>query len=386
MPRRARRVAAAPAAVSPAIPGAAAEPAAAEPAGAEPGRPRKPAVALAGIYGVATTRLSEIAAREVTWLMPQWIPEASVTVLGGPSGVGKSTFLARLCAQVTARRGIIDPEDGTARAVLYYTLEEQPGMILRPRMTAARCELSLIRMPDYSPDGALARRLSLPQDLQLLRTTIYADRAALVILDPITSYLGPGIDSMKACDVRGILEALEAVAAETGATIVLTLHDRKGTTGSSISRFAGSAAWTQVPRTVIRLGHDPHTEGVHLLCAEKWLLATRPRSRTYTLESDGGPPVWTIGGESLLIADDVGGIPAGTGERDALADARDFLLSELSTGEQRTKTLQTLAQEGGLSWITVRRAKESLRVTTARIPWAGSHYTVWRLPEQGGGT
>jgi putative DNA primase/helicase len=296
-----------------------------------------------------------------------------VTILGGPAGVGKSTFLARLVAQVTSRNAILDSDRFPARNAGWYTAEEVPSTMVRPRLRSAAADLARVFMPGYSLGGYLTHRLALPFDIQLLRATIQAERLSLVVIDPVTSFLGDECDPMNASNVRQLLEALEALAATTGTTIVCTLHDRKGSQGPSIGRFAGSAAWTQTPRTVIRLGIDPWVDGRYVMASEKCSLGPKLDSR----------PVFTIGKECDLTTSEIGGLARGTGDRDALADAINFLKSEISAGEQKTKDLQVRAQESGLSWITVRRAKEQLGVVTARIPYQGTHYSVWRIPDGG---
>jgi hypothetical protein len=186
---------------------------------------------------------------------------------------------------------------------------------------------------------------------------------------------------MKASDVRGLIEALEQLADETNCTLIATLHDRKGSGGPSISHFAGSAAWTQTPRVVMRLAHDPQSADRYVMCSEKCQVGPPPKSMYYTFDLGAGTPLFKIGEPCDLTVADVAGISIGTGERDALADARDFLTAELAEGEQRTKDLQLRAQDSGIAWATVRRAKESLRIVTARIPYSGTHYAVWRLPK-----
>ena len=261
-------------------------------------------------------RASQLATYEHEWLVPGWIPRGCVTVLGGPSGVGKSTFLAGLVAQCTGGPKLLHACERMRSGALWFTAEEQPGGMVTPRLLAADADLAMVGYPGWDQNGRLIHRLQLPQDLELLRTTIHAERVALCVMDPITSYLGMSCDPMSARDVRGLLEVLEMVASDTGAAIVLTLHDRKSGQGGSMDQYAGSAAWTQTPRIIVRLGHDPDVTGRCVMTSDKCSLARKPKSRYYTLSETGGPPRFELGEECELTSEDLGRIETSGGERD----------------------------------------------------------------------
>ena len=212
-----------------------------------------------------------------TYLLGRLIPLAGLTLLGGPCDVGKSTMLSALAASVTTGRPLLESDLLRPHDVIWYTMEEQIAEQIAPRLIAHDADLGRVVYPQHDPAGRVLRRLLLPTDLHTLQEHILQTRAALAILDPISSFLGPGTSAMDAADVRSIVEGVMEVAAATGCAIVATLHDRKGTAGPSIQHFAGSAAWTQTPRVVLRIGYHPHLAGVRVLCPDRFSLGRPPR-------------------------------------------------------------------------------------------------------------
>jgi hypothetical protein len=68
-------------------------------------------------------------------------------------------------------------------------------------------------------------------------------------------------------------------------------------------------------------------------------------------------------------------------EREMLREAEEFLVKILDRGECKSKDIMQAAQDAGLSWMTVRRAKIRLGVTDHKVGDDGTHHTVWRKPE-----
>jgi len=70
---------------------------------------------------------------------------------------------------------------------------------------------------------------SLQEDLARLKEVIVAiGDVALVIIDPVTAYLGAGkIDTHKTADVRAVLSPLTEFADEQGVTILGITHPQK---------------------------------------------------------------------------------------------------------------------------------------------------------------
>lgn len=326
--------------------------------------------------------MSQVQVEVVRWLIPGWIAYGDVSVIGGPTSVGKSTFLAGICAHACGGSQL-NPSwpthDGRA---IWFGLEESAGMHQRPRLENHGVPLSKVIRGGYDSRGELVHHLALPRDMLLLESIILRYRLSLVVIDPITSYLAEGVDQSIPRDVRPVVETLIMLGQRTGAAIVFVLHDRKDASGPSISHFGGAGSWTQVPRVVLRLGHHPKSPGEYILTCEKGAIGGIPKSRVYRLEQTGGPPRMTVGAECDFRPDDLGPVQARGSERDALADAKAFLSAELAEGEKKTKDLQYAAAEAGLAWHgAVRAAKDALGVECLQKHSTGTRWWVWRLPK-----
>src|SRR6185437_6652831 len=71
--------------------------------------------------------------------------------------------------------------------------------------------------------------------------------ALLVIIDPITSYLGR-VDSHKNAELRSVLEPLGKMAARLRVTVIANTHLSKASVGSANSRVIGSVAFVNHSR------------------------------------------------------------------------------------------------------------------------------------------
>jgi putative DNA primase/helicase len=82
--------------------------------------------------------LSEVQPRQVRWLVPGLIPLRTLTLVAGVGGLGKSTWLAAIAAQVSAG------ELGEPGDVILVSFEDPAAEVLRPRVEAAGGDLTRV--------------------------------------------------------------------------------------------------------------------------------------------------------------------------------------------------------------------------------------------------
>lgn len=319
------------------------------------------------------------------WFLPGLIPRARLTAVVGESNVGKSTMYAALMAAQT--RGCCHSTFGSAAAAyapgrcLYYSPEGAQSEETIGRLNAAGADMDKVLLGDFGPDGRRGAGLSLPDRLAVAEREWSDARVGLVILDPIMSYLSPGISPMDNGGVRALLEGLEAVAEGRGITILFTAHYRKNRSGPPLDWIAGAAAWSQVPRYVVALGRDPEDQGRRVIVAAKAAATVECESRTYTIEDRDGHGWWKLGEPCRTTAEDLGRAVDGETERDALADARAFLMDTLGAEEQRARDIVRTARDVGISERTLRRAKVALGVTSRHEGRPPDRHMVWARPQ-----
>jgi hypothetical protein len=235
------------------------------------------------------------------------------------------------------------------------------------------------------------RGFNLGADLDLLEKEIARlGDVRLVIIDPISSYLGSKVDSHVNASVRGVLEPVSEMAARLRIAFVAITHQPKGTGTAAIHRFIGSVAFVAAARSAHLVISDPEDKDRRLFLPVKNNLAPLGKGLAFRLEQRlvGDPdraivassvvwesePVTISADQALQAADDRGG-GGGAG-----ADAEEFLRDALADGPIAVKDIQTEAKAAGHSWATVRRAKDRLGVIVERDGFGSEGKWLWRLP------
>jgi len=209
----------------------------------------------------------------------------------------------------------------------------------------------------------------------------------LVIIDPITSYLGK-VDSHKNAELRAVLEPLGEMAGRRGVTVIANTHLSKATAGSANNRVIGSVAFVNHARAAFIVATDAEDKGKRLFLPLKTNLGKPREGLAYriadtVISGPDGSVLWVpyVKWEDAPVtmsADEAMAALAGSAEgRNALEEAKQFLLDVLPEGQ---KEIKRLAEEAGFGWSTVRRAKELLRVEACREGGiAEQGRWIWRL-------
>ena len=71
---------------------------------------------------------------------------------------------------------------------------------------------------------------------------------------------------------------------------------------------------------------------------------------------------------------------AGDSNRSAIEEAEEFLRDLLSAGPISAKDVKAEANSAGLTWATVRRAKDRMGIKPRREGFSGDGVWVWELP------
>jgi hypothetical protein len=324
---------------------------------------------------------AQVKQEKLSFLWEPYIPDNSLTLITGDSQAGKSTMLSAIAAGVT--RGMKMNKSGghLARRVLMFSPEEQVHVSVRSRLDVHNANLPMVFFGDYGTDQKLLPRMTLPADCGRLCEKIKTMQIGLVTIDPITSYLGGGFNASSDSDVRGLLDLLSQIAVDVSCTFLISRHYRKSTEGTPLDRIGGSAAWGHYPRTVLACGFDPDNPEQRILAVSKCMIGKPPPSMLYEIRPEGGSVKFVLGETSSITARDMGVSSLAAPERDALADAQDFLTSALADGPVPCNDLKSFAFKNMISEATLRRAKKKMGVESKIIVNAGDRYVEWRRPD-----
>jgi hypothetical protein len=333
--------------------------------------------------GAVLRCFSDIAPKPVRWLWPGRIPLSKLTLLIGDPGLGKSLVTADIAARVT--RGTSFPDDATCESggVIFLSAEDDASDTIRPRLDAAGADVSRIHIIEavrvQLADGSLAEKsFNLETDVTALEGVLRKyPYVRLIVIDPISAYMG-GVDSHSNAEVRGTLAPLAALVAQYGVAILCITHLRKSA-GAAVYRAIASIAFTAAARAVWAVASDPEDAERRLVLAVKQNLSASIGGLAFRVEEENGVPrlAWEPGAVALA-ANDVLGNPEmkDQGER---REAKEWLQDLLADGPVAVKQIQAEANAAGLSWMTVRRAKETLQIAVGKCGYQGAW--EWRLKD-----
>jgi putative DNA primase/helicase len=175
-------------------------------------------------------RASDIQPEAIRWLWPQRIALGKTCLIAGPPGLGKSQVTTYIAATVSSGGTWCTGENCEPGDVFILSAEDDPADTIRPRLEACGANLDraniieAVRMMNMKRD----RFFNLKQDLDTLGDRLMLSPGAkLVIIDPISAYLG-GIDSRSNAQVRSVLAPLAKLAADHSVAVVCVTHLSKG--------------------------------------------------------------------------------------------------------------------------------------------------------------
>ncbi len=334
-------------------------------------------------------RLEDVQPESVDWLWPGRIAAGKLTLIAGDPGLGKSFLTLDLAARVS-RGGVWPDAPGVyikPGGVVLLSAEDGIADTIRPRLDAAGADVSRIialeavRM--VGGDGQeSARSFDLSRDTPALEDAIRSvDDCRLVVIDPVTAYLG-GVDSHKNAEIRGVLSPLGALAEKYGVAIVGVTHLNKSGGGPAIYRAMGSLAFVAAVRTAWSVSKDKDDPDRRLLLPIKNNIAPDTGGLAYRIESTGlgadpvvawEPDAVEVSADDALASDRIG--QGGRTERD---DAAEWLTELLANGSLPATDVQREAKDAGFSIATLRRAKAALGVVSRKGDFGGPWR--WSLP------
>lgn len=331
-------------------------------------------------------RLADVEPEDVRWLWPGRIPFGKLTVLDGDPGLGKSLLTLDLAARLSRGTDLPDGTPLEAGTSVILTAEDGLADTVRPRLDAMRADaLNVYGFTAALLNGNGAAPITLPDHLELLRRKVKELGARFVVIDPLMAYLSSDVNSRVDHDVRRVLSPVAEFAEDTGAAILVVRHLNKATGGSAVYRGGGSIGIIGAARSGLLVAADPDDETARVLAVVKSNLCKQAPSLKFTVESAGTAAFIKWGGESAHTANALVALGVTGEERDALTEAKDFLLTELRDKDGKdlarpATEMQMRARKAGIAEITLRRARIALRVRCTRTGFGSAGEWSWSLP------
>jgi hypothetical protein len=227
------------------------------------------------------------------------------------------------------------------------------------------------------------RMFSLRRDLAEMEKLILAKGADLVVIDPLSAYLGEGVNAWSDSDLRGLLTPLAALAERLSVAVWGILHFTKSADRTAILRIAGSIAFAAAARVITAVVEDPNDRNRRFLMGIKNNVGKKAETLAFKImSSPDGAPVLAWEREPVADAPDIDTILAAK-PSDASAKRRavEFLREVFHGHEDEAlpaNEVEAAAEAKGISHATLVRARGELGITSYHVGGSDGAW-VWRM-------
>jgi putative DNA primase/helicase len=330
----------------------------------------------AGIY-----TLDSVEPEAVEWLWSNRIPLGKLSLIVGDPGEGKSYLSLYKASRITTGRSWPDIEDPiTKGSVILLTAEDGIADTVRVRADLMNADLEKIHIIQgrENPKKEELEFFDLDRHLGILESNIKKiGDVRLVIIDPVTAYLGKLEDSRNTT-IRSVLAPVASLAERTRISIIGITHLNKDVTKNAIYRAMGSVAFVAAARAVwaIQRDREDETKQRRFFLPLKSNLSINPTTLAFSIGNEGvifePHPVDITADEALSINEE-------QEEHGALQDAMEWLKQALEDEPIAATDIYRMAEENRISARTLQRAKKRIKVEAYKEGMAKDRKWYWKL-------
>lgn len=336
-----------------------------------------PMVRSKGFIGVMG---NTVTMKKISWLWGKRVPLGKLTLFVGNPDNGKSLVACDVAAKVTTGEKFFDAVNLNPPAdVLWLAGEEDIDDTTIPRLHAAGADVSKIKFLQQTETNTGVREIRLDTDIKHLEAEIIQQpNIRLIVVDPISNYLGDARMNVEQEIRSKILTPLKLLAEKHNIAVVAIMHLNKKEDLDAINRIGGAMAFTGVARAVWLFAsatiadEDSATdEGLMLRVKNnnqpKSLRGLRFRIKGVSVSianSQESMPVVEWLGETLHSAEIITRQASGADSK--LQQAVEWLRSFLGDVEHLAQDVQVAAKKAGFRPATLRRAREHLAIEPER--------------------
>lgn len=326
--------------------------------------------------------LNEIEPKPIEWLWYNKIPSGKISLIVGDPGAGKS-LLSLYIASVISRGDdwpdVKNPSAENKGSVIILTAEDSIDDTVRVRADAMEADASKIKILEgMIPVANQLEFFNIRKHIQVLEKAIEkTGDVKLVVLDPITAYLGD-IEGHKNVQVRATLAPLAALADKHKLAIIGISHLNKDQAKKALYRALGSVAFTATARSVwlVQQDEDDPKYQRRFFSPLKANICKNPTTLAFSIDGPIGQPRVIF--ESMPVDKTAEELLADEETKDrysALEEAKNWLLEALKEGPLPSTQIYQEAKENAISEATLNRAKPKLGIVSEKE----KNIWYWRL-------
>lgn len=313
--------------------------------------------------------LAEFEVLPVDYLIEPLVPIGCTSILDGNPGMGKSFLSLAMTAAVTTEGQFCEMQVARKGRVLLLNDEDDPSRVLRPRLEAIGADISKVRVIDtpftLNDDGA-----------EILRREIRRYDPALVVIDPLTNFMGAGVDMYRPNEANAFMRPLHRLAKEFDLSLLIARHLRKQASENAMHMGQGSMAFGGAVRSGMIVTPHPTQPHWRVLSHYKSSYAQEAVSQAFEICSPpkGGAARIKWRGPVEMSANEL--VALSSVQESVLDRAARTLEEYLAEGPAEARDVKEAMKKKGIQERTLDRAKKKLGVISGRGPGA-----KWKLPE-----
>lgn len=293
-----------------------------------------------------------------SYLWHPYIPLGKLTMLEGDPGVGKSTLSLAIAAAVSnGHQPWWENLDYNVRSkkVIVFCGEDGAADTVVPRLRTLGANLENILIYDESIKFD-------EEGLKNIEAIIEAERPALVIFDPMVSFLGSKVDMNRANEMREPIGKVAKIAERNDCAALMIRHLGKSSKDQAIYRGLGSIDVAAAARSMLLVAKHPGDQSLRVMVHTKSNLTKLGKSVQFRLEK--GEFSWA--GVCKLEADDIL-YQNREADQNKIEKAKELLIKELGYAPTEFSHLKTQASQLGISERTLERAKALVGAKSRRV-------------------
>jgi AAA domain len=347
---------------------------------------------------LGSTTASEFSIRAIRWFWPARFALGKLGLIGGLPDKGKGLISADIIARCTTGADWPCNEGQAPQGdVIWFTAEDDIEDTVIPRLVAAGADLKRVHIVGMTKNANETRMFNLATDLPLLEQKLeQIGDVVLVIIDPVSAYLGVGkINNSSTTDVRGVLAPLTKLAEEKRLAIIGIMHfNKKADVSNAMLRIADSLAYVAAARHVYVVVDDAENEKARLFVKAKNNLAADKHALRFMvgLRKVGNDPdskeeiwaphvIWDSTHVEVTATEAMEAADGGGARRAAQREAEEFLKSKLARGPLSKEEIEEEAEALDISVSgALKRAKKKLQIKTWKEKGKVDGKWFWELP------